>query len=108
MPTPDRSHALDHVVVVLFENQSFDTLLGRRYHPGEVPTCEGVIGKELGQSGHDISPDATIKGAEGLAKVRDLFDHLFPIWATRANRRRRDVRERGSCAPLHGRPEERS
>ena len=47
MPTYDRSHALDHVVVVMFENRSFDNLLGRLYEPGEVESFEGVIGKDL-------------------------------------------------------------
>ena len=41
MPRPDRSHALDHVVVVMFENRSFDNLLGRLYGPGEVASFEG-------------------------------------------------------------------
>lgn len=40
-------NALDHVVVVMFENRSFDNLLGRLYEPGEVPSFEGVIGKDL-------------------------------------------------------------
>jgi phospholipase C len=43
----DRARALDHVVVVMFENRSFDNLLGRLYDPGEVKTFEGVIGKDL-------------------------------------------------------------
>jgi phospholipase C len=47
MPTPDRSQALDHVVVLMFENRSFDNLLGRLYEPGEVPSFDGVIGKDL-------------------------------------------------------------
>jgi phospholipase C len=47
MPGPDRSNALDHVVVVMFENRSFDNLLGRLYQPGEVASCEGVTGREL-------------------------------------------------------------
>jgi phospholipase C len=47
MPIPDRSNALDHVVVLMFENRSFDNLLGRLYEPGEVPSFEGVIGKDL-------------------------------------------------------------
>jgi phospholipase C len=42
-----RANALDHVVLVLFENRSFDNLLGRLYEPGEVPSFEGVIGKDL-------------------------------------------------------------
>jgi len=43
----DRQNALDHVVVIMFENRSFDNLLGRLYAPGEVASFEGVIGKEL-------------------------------------------------------------
>jgi phospholipase C len=42
-----RDNALDHVVVVMFENRSFDNLLGRLYQPGEVAAFEGVAGKEL-------------------------------------------------------------
>src|SRR5580704_9130757 len=44
---PARDNAMDHVVLVLFENRSFDNLLGRLYRPGEVPAFEGVIGKDL-------------------------------------------------------------
>ena len=47
MPRPDRSNALDHVVVLMFENRSFDNLLGRLYEPGEVASFEGVTGKDL-------------------------------------------------------------
>ena len=46
MPT-DRSHAMDHLVVLMFENRSFDNLLGRLYEPGEVASFEGVAGKDL-------------------------------------------------------------
>ena len=42
-----RANALDRVVLVIFENRSFDNLLGRLYEPGEVPSFEGVIGKDL-------------------------------------------------------------
>jgi phospholipase C len=45
--TPTRDNALDHVVLVLFENRSFDNLLGRLYAPGEVESFEGVLGKDL-------------------------------------------------------------
>jgi phospholipase C len=31
----------------MFENRSFDNLLGRLYQPGEVKSFEGVIGKDL-------------------------------------------------------------
>jgi phospholipase C len=43
-------NALDHVVVVMFENRSFDNLLGRLYEPGEVASFEGVLGKNLSNS----------------------------------------------------------
>ncbi len=47
MRKPDRRNAIDHVVAVMFENRSFDNLLGRLYEPGEVESFEGVLGKEL-------------------------------------------------------------
>ena len=34
MASLDRSNALDHVVVVMFENRSFDNLLGRLVRAG--------------------------------------------------------------------------
>jgi phospholipase C len=43
----ERSHALDHVVLVLFENRSTDNLLGHLYGPADGKTFEGVIGKGL-------------------------------------------------------------
>ena len=39
--------ALDHVVVVLFENRSLDNVLGHLYGPGDGKTFDGVLGKEL-------------------------------------------------------------
>ena len=42
-----RSHALYHVVLVLFENRSLDNLLGRLYGPDDGKTFESVIGKYL-------------------------------------------------------------
>ncbi|MGD0250616.1 MAG: alkaline phosphatase family protein [Thermoplasmata archaeon] len=47
MPGTGRDHGLDHVVVLMFENRSFDHLLGYLYRPGEVPAFEGVVGREL-------------------------------------------------------------
>ena len=38
---------MDHLVVVLFENRSFDNLLGHLYGPDDAQTFEGVIGKGL-------------------------------------------------------------
>lgn len=43
----DRSHAMDHMVVVLFENRSLDNVLGHLYGPDDGKSFEGVIGKEL-------------------------------------------------------------
>ena len=47
MPAPDRSHALDHIVVVLFENRSLDNVLGHLYGPEDGKNFDGVIGKDL-------------------------------------------------------------
>ena len=47
MVAHDRAHALDHIVVVLFENRSFDNVLGRLYGPGDGKEFEGVLGREL-------------------------------------------------------------
>ena len=43
----DRSNAMDHVVLVIFENRSLDNLLGHLYGPDDGKTFEGVIGKDL-------------------------------------------------------------
>ena len=40
-----RDNALDHVVVVVFENRSLDNVLGRLYGPGDGKSFEGVAGK---------------------------------------------------------------
>jgi phospholipase C len=58
MPRPDRSTALDHIVVVMFENRSFDNLLGRLYEPGEVASFEGVAGKDLSNPVPPWAPEA--------------------------------------------------
>jgi phospholipase C len=47
MAGPGRDNALDHVVVVVFENRSLDNMLGRLYGPGDGKTFEGVAGKDL-------------------------------------------------------------
>ena len=47
MPAPDGSRALDHIVVVLFENRSLDNVLGHLYGPGDGKNFDGVIGKDL-------------------------------------------------------------
>jgi phospholipase C len=47
VPAPDKTHALDHIVVVLFENRSLDNVLGHLYGPDDGKTFDGVIGKGL-------------------------------------------------------------
>jgi phospholipase C len=60
MTSPAREQALDHVVVVLFENRSFDNVLGHLYGPDDGKTFEGVIGKDL----TNPIPDWAEHGAE--------------------------------------------
>jgi len=47
MAGQSRDNALDHIVVVVFENRSLDNVLGRLYVPVEGKTFNGVIGKDL-------------------------------------------------------------
>jgi phospholipase C len=47
MAGQSRENALDHVVVVVFENRSLDNVLGRLYGPGDGKIFEGVLGKDL-------------------------------------------------------------
>jgi phospholipase C len=42
-----RANALNHVVVVLFENRSLDNVLGRLYGPDDQRTFDGVVDKDL-------------------------------------------------------------
>jgi phospholipase C len=37
----------DHLVVIMFENRSFDNVLGYLYRPGEARAFEGVLGRDL-------------------------------------------------------------
>jgi phospholipase C len=59
----ERSHAMDRMIVVLFENRSLDNVLGHLYGPGDGKTFEGVIGKELSNP----IPDWAGHGAEKKA-----------------------------------------
>jgi len=47
MPAPQRGDALDHVVVVVFENRSLDNVLGHLFGPDDGNSFDGVIGKNL-------------------------------------------------------------
>ena len=53
-------------MVVMFENRSFDDLLGRLYEPGEVAAFEGTTGKELSNP------------IPAWAEHRDGEDHVPP------------------------------
>jgi phospholipase C len=41
------SHAIDNIVVVLFENRSLDNVLGHLYGPDDGKNFDGVIGTDL-------------------------------------------------------------
>lgn len=41
MPARERAHAIDKIVVVLFENRSLDNVLGRLYGPRMGRTSTG-------------------------------------------------------------------
>ena len=73
MTTPDRRDGLDHVVVVMFENRSFDNLLGRLYQPGEVESFEGVVGKDLSNPIPDWAEHGADRGSVpyGVAENMD-------------------------------------
>ncbi|MFF8359615.1 alkaline phosphatase family protein [Streptomyces chartreusis] len=77
MPTTDRSHALDHVVALMFENRSFDTLLGQLYEPGEVASFEGVLGRELSNPIPDWAEDRSGRQAMPFG-VADTMDTPNP------------------------------
>ena len=53
-----KGHKFDHVVSVMFENRSFDNLLGHLYEPGGVNSFEGVIGKNLSNPIPSYAPGA--------------------------------------------------
>ena len=44
---PSAANAMDHVILVLFENRSLDNMLGHLYGPEDGKTFEGVVGKDL-------------------------------------------------------------
>ncbi len=58
MAAGDGAHRFDHVVSVMFENRSFDNLLGYLYEPGEVAAFEGVAGRDLSNPIPSYAPGA--------------------------------------------------
>lgn len=47
MSSYSASNAMDHVVLVIFENRSFDNVLGHLYGPEDGKDFDGVVGKSL-------------------------------------------------------------
>ena len=72
MTTPSRRDGLDHVVVLMFENRSFDNLLGRLYRPGEVESFEGVLGKDLGNPIPDWAEHGAERGVVRYGVAKDM------------------------------------
>ena len=70
----DRSQALDHVVLVLFENRSFDNLLGHLYRPDDALKRYRNADSEvsIGRIRRDRQP-AALHG-------KQYFFDLVPIW----------------------------
>jgi phospholipase C len=66
MSRPDRSSALDRVIVIMFQNRSFDNLLGRLYEPGEVASFEGVAGRDLSNPVPDWAAGTVAGTAPGV------------------------------------------
>jgi hypothetical protein len=100
MPRPDRSDALDHVVVLMFENRPFDELLGRLDEPGEVASFEGVAGRELSNPipawaehgadrkviGYSVAPNMNTPGPDPGEEYQHVNTQLFGIIDPQANR----------------------
>jgi phospholipase C len=61
MASPDKTNALDHIVLVIFENRSLDNVLGRLYGPDDGKIFDGVSGKEP----TNPIPDWAEHGADG-------------------------------------------
>jgi phospholipase C len=72
MPTPDRSHALDYIVVVLFENRSLDNVLGHLYGPEDGKVFEGVVGKDLSNPIPDWAEHGADRKVVPYAVARDM------------------------------------
>ena len=70
--TDDRTNALDHVVVVLFENRSLDNVLGHLYGPEDGKTFEGVIGKDLSNPIPDWAEDGADRGVVPYTVATDM------------------------------------
>jgi phospholipase C len=103
MQAPARDAAIDHVVVIMFENRSFDNLLGRLYQPGEVASFEGVAGREFsnpipewaadpaGRTAvpYGVAPDMNTPSPDPGEEYQHINTQLFGIIDPPGNRGRR-------------------
>ena len=88
MTTPSPDNALDHVVVVMFENRSFDNLLGRLYEPAEVGFLAdyiSVLTDELGRQPtvdeySQIMTGYTPQQMPVLSAIRSTARQRTPSW----------------------------
>lgn len=78
----DRAHAMDHVVLVLFENRSLDNLLGHLYGLEDDKAFEGVAGKDLSNP----IPEWAEHGAERRFPTR-----LRRTWTRQTRTRARSI-----------------
>jgi len=72
VPQPDKRNALDHIVVVLFENRSLDNVLGRLYGPEDGKTFDGVIGKDLSNPVPDWAEHGADRGVVPYGVTTDM------------------------------------
>ncbi len=70
-----KDNAMDHIIVVVFENRSFDNILGHLYQPGEVPEFDGVIGKNLS---NPVPSWAKFPSPNGVVPYRTTTDMDSP------------------------------
>jgi phospholipase C len=59
VPAIDKSHAVDHVVVVLFENRSLDNVLGHLYGPDDGKTHKQHSPPNSSSRSSGTSPDTS-------------------------------------------------
>ncbi len=91
-----RDNALDHVVVVVFENRSLDNVLGRLYGPA-LGASLSTLGKTLAQGireyadqnhieieGLPKDPKADVPSEQLLNVLRNFLATVFPLLAPAA------------------------
>src|ERR1700734_1054592 len=79
MPGPSRDNAIDHVVAIMFENRSFDNLLGRLYQPGEVASFDGVAGREFSNPIPDWAAAVNTPSRDPGADYQHVNTQLFGL-----------------------------